>query len=126
MRTLWVVVVACYSRAVGRLASRSAGGQRIRRVEHEPRADRGRSRRAHDPARRSEPAYAVLTDENGKFEIDARHAWGLYSPLGEGFPVTGTIEFAAPGYATEARPVSWPQTGRAAQNVGIVELEPMR
>jgi hypothetical protein len=68
--------------------------------------------------------FVVSTDEKGRFVIDARHQWGFYSFLGEGWPIQGMIEFAAAGYASQERRLSWPQIGPARQDLGAVELVP--
>jgi hypothetical protein len=74
---------------------------------------------------RPERMYVVTTDSNGRFEIPADRHWGLYSPLGEGWPVSGFVEVSAEGFASERQPLRWSQTGQSRNDVGVISLAPV-
>jgi hypothetical protein len=69
-----------------------------------------------------EPGFDVVTDRNGSFLFEPLHRWGWYSPLGEAWPVPGSVEVDAVGFVPARMELHWPQTGSQKQNVGVIEL----
>ena len=68
------------------------------------------------------PASGVVTDGNGRFQIEPLHHWGTDSFLGEGWPLQGSVEIDARGFAPGRLELSWSQTRPRTQDVGVIEL----
>jgi hypothetical protein len=84
----------------------------------------GASVRLIAPLLESEPLPKVITDREGRFQIEPLYHWGIYSFLGEGWPVQGRLEIDAAGFASGRLELSWPQTGPQTKDVGVIELMP--
>ncbi len=74
------------------------------------------------PRGSGKPASGVMTDRNGRFQIEPLYHWGANSFLGEGWPVQGSVAIDARGFTPGRLELSWPQTGRRTQDVGVIEL----
>ena len=69
-----------------------------------------------------EPAFEVITDRRGVFEIEPLHSWELFTIFGENFPMQGNVAVDARGFAPGFKEISWSRTGARPLVVGVIEL----